>query len=142
MKKILAIVSLFLLVAVCQAQNRPSDATLWAASTTTIPALSTNLCTNVIADCRADITPVQITFKMTAACTSNMVFNLVRSVDGSQYGTAVWTNLTVAGAGTAAVSSVFNLDTPTLRNFKLYSIENQHATAIITNLVIKYGVTR
>lgn len=131
----------FALLALATAQ-----AQTYAAQSVSVPATIAGATTTNVAKTidvrRQDTTGLQISFNMTDTTTSNVVAILEKSLDGSTWGTESNSKLTITmpSTGTTQYTIVTNLSNAGAGYWRLYSLQNTHATLAVSNLTIKYSI--
>lgn len=120
-----------------QAQFRDTPVVI----TNVVPATTTNTSpgTAIIDATRVKDVSVQWVLRLTGAGTTAIPFVVQRSVDGANWATAFSISLTPSG--TNYVTTTTNINAQAFPYFRVYSIQNDNASAI-TNLAVTYGVKR
>lgn len=105
----------------------------------TTAGATTTTCTNLFIDVRnfQNVT-LQTTFNFSGATTSNVVYTISKSIDKVNFDAGItWTN---AGNGTTPVTATTTISTGGAGWLKLVSIQNTHATLVLTNTSFGYGI--
>lgn len=85
-----------------------------------------------------DYTGVQLTFKGTGSATGTVQVNGFQSIDSSNYETTPSFSKLVTMNGTTAVSTNWDISTPTGQSFR-FTLGNTNTTVAVTNIVFKYS---
>jgi hypothetical protein len=83
---------------------------------------------------------IEVTLQNNAAGATNNNITLLKSVSGLYWDTTNTVVIQPWSNGTTACTTTTNIDVSGFGYLKLYSINNPHATANITNIVICYGI--
>lgn len=142
MKTIFAfIVALAVLTVGAQAQRQYAAQSLGNMPDTLATTVETNLANPPLIDCRYQKeVGVTFSFNQSGASTSNVVYVLHKSVDGSVWDTNRAITVTVASAGATRVDYHTNFDVGGAGWLRLYAIRNTTALTTMTNLGVKYGL--
>lgn len=82
------------------------------------------------------------TFNFASATTSNVVYTIYKSIDKSNVETTGGTTWTVAGNGTTPVVATTEITVGSAGWLKLATIQNTHASIVLTNSSFIYGIKR
>jgi len=140
--------TIILLAFTAQAQTRPTDTTrqwydrpsLSLTGIGTTAGGATTTVTNQVMDVRGfqNVT-LQTRFTFANTTTSNVVYTISKSVDGTDFETTGQTTWTVAGNSTTPQIATTTIATGGAGWLKLVSIQNTHASIVVTNEYFKYG---
>lgn len=140
MKKLLLILGLVAFLALpAQAQYRRyiGPQPLIASQTQIYLAATTNTVNAEIDARESEYVALLIQFRTLGAGTSNIVFNLQRSLDRTTYESAQNYKFTLVASGTNTVNLLTNINVGSVGFLRLNTIENT-ATNIMTNVVVNY----
>lgn len=143
MKKLLfAIIGLAAFAAVSAQAQSYGYQTLSLTGIGTTAGGTTTTVTNQIIDCRgANNVALQAKFNFSDATTSNVVFTVYKSLDKTNWDTT-GTTWTVAGNGTTDVIATTSITTSGVGWLKLGSIQNTHASLVLTNKLFQYSIKK
>jgi hypothetical protein len=110
--------------------------TLTSGSTNDVRALTTNTLNKVMEVTQYKEVGLLLSFKMTGAGTSNVVFRLDESLDGSTWGSNQRLVFALAGNGTTAVNFITNINTTGIGYLRLTSADNTNASGTFTNVTV------
>jgi hypothetical protein len=148
MKKIIPLIGVAALLAtvlipsMARAQATPSygPINIIATSPSTIATtVTTNLPSGNVIDCRKQRNVgLMLMFNQSSASTSNVVYTLYRSIDGTIYDTNNALTFTIASQGTTRVNYSTNFDSLGYGYYEIYSIANATALTTMTNFGVQY----
>jgi hypothetical protein len=141
--KLLALVAISAALFVLPAQAQIPDAIYAPQTAISFTSITNNVTvspTNIVMDVRKQAkVAVQTSVVSVAANTDNVVFTLLRSVDGTTYETT-GTTITVASTGTTPVVTLTEIDCKGAGYIKLYSIQNASASVGLGATSVKWGL--
>lgn len=119
------------------------DITTDLATPTVAGGATSNGIPAVVIDCtRVKDVALQVKFTFANTTTSNVVYTVCKSIDGANWETTPCFTWTIAGNGTTSVTSTTNLTVGGLGYLKLTSIQNTHASIVVTNNQVAYSIKR
>lgn len=140
-KQLLVFLVLLVLAIPASAQSYNLVSTALTGGTNNVALTTTNATFAVTIPAeRANNIAVQVTMKMNAAGTTNVVFKFDESLDGTNWETSAH-SLTITPAGTSDVTGVLNVAVGGIGYLRLRTVENPN-TSSITNIVLKYAAKR
>lgn len=118
-------------------------ASLSLAGIGTTAGATTQTVTNQVLDVRGfQNVSLQTKFAFSGSTTSNVVYLISKSIDKVIWETVPSTTWTVAGTGTTPVVAVTTIATGGVGWLRLESIQNTHATLVLTNTSFAYSIKR
>jgi len=142
MNKILSLIALIGLVGLSASAKEPVyvPVALSYMPATLATTVETNLATPPIIDCgNQKSVAVAFSFNQASASTSNVVYVLDASVDGSVWDTNNQFTVTIPSQGATRVDIVTNITVNGIGYLRLRAIRNTTAITTMTNFGVKYG---
>jgi hypothetical protein len=138
-----AVVAIAILALAPPTQAQVSPVELNLAGIGTIAGGTTQTCTNLIIDVpRYGNVALAFKFNMSGSTTSNIVYTFSKSIDRSNWSTVNPITVTVAANGTTDVVEVSNQAIGAVPYLKLETIQNTHASLVMTNKMVKFTPKR
>lgn len=142
MKYLISLFSIAALSIAAHAQT-PGVYTLMSGGTNFVAAGTTNGAVGTFNVSEYASVDIQITMKASNTNVTPVIFNFVKSLDGTTYETTTSLTASLTPNGTNEVSKVYNLSVPNVALLKLVSIENATLAAsssYVTNVAVKWRV--
>jgi hypothetical protein len=118
-----------------------SPVTIAATPATLATTVTTNFATPPLIDCRKQQNVfLMFSFNQASACTSNVVYTLYKSVDGTYFDVNNPITITIASQGATRVNYGTNINVAGAGYLELYSIANATSLVTMTNYGAVYGL--
>lgn len=140
MKKLITLLALAVFAGVASAQTYAPQS-LGNMPATLATTVETNLATPPVIDVRKQSNVgITFSFNQSSASTSNVVYVLHRSIDGSRYDTNREITVTIPSTGTATNNYTTNISCAGIGYIRLWAIRNTTAITTMTNFGVTYAI--
>ncbi len=140
MKTILSLMLVLASLAVANAQTYAPQV-LGNMPATLATTVETNLATTPVIDVRKqNNVAITFSFNQTSASTSNVVYVLHRSIDGSRYDTNREITVTIPSTGAATNNYTTNISCSGIGYIRLAAIRNTTSITTMTNFGVTYAI--